>query len=40
MYFPEILIPIAIFFGLTVGLSAVIAGEAVKNVERKFQDRQ
>ena len=40
MYFPEILIPIIIFFGLTVWLASVISGEAVKNVEKKARERQ
>ena len=33
-YFPEVLVPIAIFFGLSVFLSSSIANIGVKNLEK------
>ena len=33
-YFPEILVPIAIFFGLSLFLSSSIASSGTKNIEK------
>lgn len=34
MIFPGILVPIVLFFGLSVLLSNAMSGEAVKNIKR------
>ena len=34
-YWPGILVPIVIFFGLAVWFASSVSGEALKNIERK-----